>query len=124
MFTIYEREGRMMGGVLHDEIYIDCLASGFGSPVLGRIFSSGGPQAGQNGPECAARLHRIDHEDRASGCDHRGVQLFVLVQVFVIVAGLLCGMLLASGVYRGLGWRGVVGLVSLSVLLTAVLSAG
>ena len=32
------RQCRMMGGKLWDEIYMDCLASEFESPVLGRIF--------------------------------------------------------------------------------------
>ncbi|QIN82542.1 GNAT family N-acetyltransferase [Rubrobacter tropicus] len=33
------RESRLMGGKLWDEIYMDCLAPEFESPVLGRIFS-------------------------------------------------------------------------------------
>ncbi len=32
------RQCRMMGGKLWDEIYMDCLASEFESPVLGRVF--------------------------------------------------------------------------------------
>jgi len=32
------RECRMMGGKLWDKIYMDCLATEFMSPVLGRVF--------------------------------------------------------------------------------------
>ncbi len=32
------RECRWMGGQLWDEVYMDCLATGFDSPVLGNIF--------------------------------------------------------------------------------------
>jgi diamine N-acetyltransferase len=32
------RACRVMGGGIHDEIYMDCLASEFESPVLGRVF--------------------------------------------------------------------------------------
>lgn len=35
------RECRRMGGRLYDEVYMDCLASEFESPVLSRIFSTG-----------------------------------------------------------------------------------
>jgi hypothetical protein len=34
----HRRERRVMGGKLHDEIHMDCLASEFESPVLGHIF--------------------------------------------------------------------------------------
>jgi len=33
------RECRMMGGKLWDEVYMECLSTGFESPILGRIFS-------------------------------------------------------------------------------------
>ena len=32
---------RLMGGVLHDPVYMACLASNFESPVLGRVFPPG-----------------------------------------------------------------------------------
>ena len=32
------READVMGGVAYNEIYMDCIASEFDSPVLGRIF--------------------------------------------------------------------------------------
>jgi diamine N-acetyltransferase len=32
------RQCRLMGGRLWDEVYMDCLASEFTSPVLGHIF--------------------------------------------------------------------------------------
>jgi len=38
------READVMGGVAYDEIYMDCLASEFESPVLGRIFAPDVPQ--------------------------------------------------------------------------------
>ena len=36
------RECRVMGGEVYDEIYMDCLASEFESPALGRIFAPDG----------------------------------------------------------------------------------
>ena len=32
------READVMGGIAYDEVYMDCIASEFDSPVLGRIF--------------------------------------------------------------------------------------
>ncbi len=39
------RQCRMMGGRLWDEIYMDCLASEFTSPVLGRVFVPDEPRS-------------------------------------------------------------------------------
>ena len=38
------RECRAMGGKLYDEVYMDCVASGFESPVLGRVFRPDEPR--------------------------------------------------------------------------------
>ena len=38
------RECRVMGGKVYDEIYMDCLASEFESPVLGRVFAPDAPR--------------------------------------------------------------------------------
>ncbi len=38
------RECRTMGGGLYDEVYMDCLASEFESPVLGRVFRPDEPR--------------------------------------------------------------------------------
>ena len=35
----HRRECRVVGGKVHDEIYMDCLASEFESPVLHKIFT-------------------------------------------------------------------------------------
>ncbi len=39
-----QRECRLMGGRVYDEVYMDCLASEFKSPVLGRIFRPEAPR--------------------------------------------------------------------------------
>lgn len=41
------RQCRQMGGKLWDEIYMDCLATEFESPVLGRVFA---PEEGRREP--------------------------------------------------------------------------
>lgn len=38
------RQCRSMGGKLWDEVYMDCLSTGFESPVLGRIFVPEAPR--------------------------------------------------------------------------------
>ncbi len=38
------RQADVMGGVAYDEIYMDCIASEFDSPVLGRIFAPDVPR--------------------------------------------------------------------------------
>ena len=38
------RECRVMGGEVYDEVYMDCLASEFESPVLGRVFVPDAPR--------------------------------------------------------------------------------
>jgi hypothetical protein len=39
-----------MGGRLWDEVYMDCLASEFASPVLGRVFVPDEPRGEEAGP--------------------------------------------------------------------------
>ena len=38
------RECRVMGGGVYDEVYMDCLASEFESPVLGRVLAPDTPR--------------------------------------------------------------------------------
>ena len=40
----HRRECRVMGGGVYDEIYMDCLASEFSSPVLVRVFVPDAPR--------------------------------------------------------------------------------
>jgi RimJ/RimL family protein N-acetyltransferase len=44
------RQCRWMGGRLWDEVYMDCLASEFESPVLGRVFAPDQPRAEEADP--------------------------------------------------------------------------
>jgi len=39
------RQCHWMGGQWWDEVYLDCLASGFVSPVLGKIFAPDAPRS-------------------------------------------------------------------------------
>jgi len=47
------RESRLAGGRLWDTVYMDCLASEFVSPVLGRVFAPDAPRPGGEGGERA-----------------------------------------------------------------------
>ena len=54
------RQVQLMGGRLWDTIYMDCLASEFTSPVLGRVFAPDEPSPTTEGRPTRAAIDRLD----------------------------------------------------------------
>ncbi len=52
------RQVQLMGGRLWDTIYMDCLASEFASPVLGRVFAPDEPRPATEGRSTGAAIDR------------------------------------------------------------------